>query len=326
MASAGELRFPSIDGLRAFEASARLGSYERAAGELAITASAVGKRVATVEALLGQPLFARQGHALALTAVGREYLEQVRSALGLLAAMPLHHRAAQRLRRLRVSAPPTFARQILVPELASFTQAHPDIELEVVLSIPFLDVSPGRADVEVRAGDAEGPLVLLDDVVLPMAAPALMARLPPLRRPADLAAAPLLRTPIEPWTPWLRAAGLDWPEPTQGPKLVDLGLTLEAAVSGQGVVLGRPSLARHWLASGSLRALFGPCVRPSQRYHVLPQARDAAAQAFVDWLAARCDAMARDAWALVRQQLPQLADGGGHPPHGVDAAPRSGPT
>ena len=103
MASAGELRFPSIDGLRAFEASARLGSYERAAGELAITASAVGKRVATVEALLGQPLFARQGHALALTAVGREYLEQVRSALGLLAAMPLHHRATQRLRRLRVA-------------------------------------------------------------------------------------------------------------------------------------------------------------------------------------------------------------------------------
>ncbi len=55
MASPGDLRFPSIDGLRAFEAAARLGSYERAAGELAVTASAIGKRVATLEDLLGSP-------------------------------------------------------------------------------------------------------------------------------------------------------------------------------------------------------------------------------------------------------------------------------
>jgi LysR family transcriptional regulator, glycine cleavage system transcriptional activator len=195
MASPGDLRFPSIDGLRAFEAAARLGSYERAAGELHVTASAVGKRVAAVEELLGQPLFTRQGKALALTTGGREYLEQVRSALALLAAMPQHRRAAQRRRRLRVCAPPTFARLILVPELASFTQAHDDVELEIVLSIPFHDVNPGTADVEVRASDAhaEGD-VLLDDVVLPMAAPALLARLPPLRAPADLRHAPLLRT------------------------------------------------------------------------------------------------------------------------------------
>jgi LysR family transcriptional regulator, glycine cleavage system transcriptional activator len=326
MATAGDLRFPSIDGLRAFEASARLGSYERAAGELAITASAVGKRVSTVEALLGQPLFTRQGKTLALTAGGREYLDQVRSALGLLSAMPLHHRAAQRLRRVRVSAPPTFARQILVPELASFTQAHPDIELEVVLSIPFLDVSPGRADVEVRAGDPDGNTVLLDDVVLPMAAPALLARLPPLQMPADLAAAPLLRTPIEPWTPWLRAAGLDWPEPTQGPKLVDLGLTLEAAVSAQGVTLGRPSLARHWLASGNLQALFGPLLRPAQLYHVVPQAHDAAARAFVDWLAARCAVIAQDALALALAQMPAAPGAGPGRRRRVDAAPRSGQT
>lgn len=305
MAGGAEFRFPSIEGLRAFEAAARLGSYERAAAELSVTASAVGKRVATVESLLGQPLFTRQGNALVLTPGGREYLEQVRAALGLLSAMPQHRRAAQRLRRLRVSAPPTFARQVLVPALEDFTRAHPDIELEVVLSIPFLDLHAGQADVVVRTGDAstlDAP-PLLDDVVLPMAAPALLARSGPLRTPADLARVPLLRTPIEPWSPWLRAAGLDWPEPAQGPRLVDLGLTLEAAVAGQGVVLGRPSLAHHWLEAGSLQPLFGPLTRPPQLYTVAGDGADGAAQQFVDWLRARCAALSSHALALVQARL-----------------------
>jgi LysR family transcriptional regulator, glycine cleavage system transcriptional activator len=303
--SGDDLRLPSLDALRAFEAAARLGSYERAAGELHVTASAVGKRVAAVEALLGLPLFTRNGASLALTAGGLEYLGQVRSALALLAAMPQHRRAAQRVQRLRVCAPPTFARQVLVAELPSFTQAHPDVELELVLSIPFLDVDPGRADVEVRLGStlAPGGRWLLDDVVLPMAAPSLLDRLAPLCQPADLAAAPLLRTPIEPWTPWFRAAGLDWPEPEQGHKLVDLGLTLEAAVCGQGVVLGRPSLARPWLADGRLRPLFGPATVPPYRYLLAPHTQSDAAQRFADWLVAACARIGAEALALVAPVL-----------------------
>ncbi|MFM7505188.1 MAG: LysR family transcriptional regulator, partial [Rubrivivax sp.] len=52
-------RLPSVDGLRAFEAAARLGSFERAADELHVTASAVSKRVAVLEELVGAPLFVR---------------------------------------------------------------------------------------------------------------------------------------------------------------------------------------------------------------------------------------------------------------------------
>lgn len=299
-----DLRFPSIDGLRAFEATARLGSHERAAGELHVTASAVGKRIATLEVLIGQALFVRQGNALALTAGGREYLDQVRSALGLLAAMPQHRRQAQRRQRLRVCAPPTFARQLLVPELPGFVSAHPEVDLELVLSIPFLDVAAGPADVEIRAGSTpEGRELMADDVVLPMAAPALLDRLPPLHTPADLALAPLVRTPIEPWVPWFGAAGLDRAEPDQGPRLVDLGLVLEAALAGQGVALLRPVLSRQALAEGRLRPLFGPLTRPPHRYRLVPGDRDAAAAAFADWLAQRCARVGAEALALVRRQL-----------------------
>jgi LysR family transcriptional regulator, glycine cleavage system transcriptional activator len=288
-----DLRFPSIEGLRAFEAAARLGSFERAAEELHVTASAVSKRVATVEELIGSPLFVRSPRSLTLTAGGREYLQQVGPALALLAAMPQHRRQQQRLQKLRVTAPPTFARQVLVPALESFTAAHPAVDLEIVLSIPFLAAEATDTDIEVRNGAGLPGRVLLHDTVLPMAAPALLQRLPPLALPADLAHAPLLRTPLEPWTPWFRAAGLSWPEPTAGPRLVDLGLTLEAAVSGQGVALGRPTLARHWLVSGALLPLFGVTAEAANRYHLMPHAQDGAAPLFAAWLADICATLER---------------------------------
>lgn len=285
---ASDLRFPSIDGLRAFEATARLGSLERAAEELCVSASAVSKRISTLEELLGLTLLMRTAKPLALSAAGKEYLEQVRAALALLAAVPLHQRSAQRLERLRVTVPPTFARQILVPALPAFSAAHPELELELVLSIPYLDETSPPADVEVRHGDMAEAQVLLRDVVTPMAAPSLLARMPALRRPADLQDWPLLRTPLEPWTPWLRAAGLAWPEPASGTRFVDLGLTLEAAVCGQGVALGRPTLAGPYLHSGALQRLFPLSVPAAKCYGLLQHSGTPAAAQFGSWLRSHC--------------------------------------
>lgn len=295
-----DVRFPSIEGLRAFESVARLGSCERAADELSVTASAISKRVATLEDLLGTPLFNRSLRTLALTAAGREYLEQVRAALGLLAAVPLHRRQAQRVQRLRVSSPPTFARQILVPALTDYTAAHPEVELEIVLSIPYIDGGQADADVEIRNGDAAAAGVdpLMEDVLVPLASPGLLARFEPIATPQDLARLPLLRTPLEPWTPWFRAAGLDWHEPTQGPRLVDLGLTLEAAVCGQGVALARPSLARHWLRSGALVPLLPALritARPAHLYYAVAHSAHEPAFGFIDWLAAMASDLAAEA-------------------------------
>lgn len=285
-----DLRLPSLDGLRAFEAAARLGTFERAADELSITASAVGKRIGALEELLGVALLQRGAKSLTLSAVGKEYLVQVRSALSLLAAMPLHQRTEQRKQRLRLSAPPTFARQVLVPALPEFGEQHPAIELEVVLSVPFLDLAGADAELAVRHGpvDPNGLSSLWRDHLVPLASPALLCA-EDLRAPADLARVPLLRTPVDPWLPWFRAQGLDWPEPDQGPRLIDLGLVLEAARCGQGVVLARPALARQWLSSGELRPVFGagrtPMLQADTAYHVVTVATPTPATlALSNWL------------------------------------------
>ncbi len=293
-APSDSLRLPSIDGLLAFEAAARLGSLERAAEALHISASAVGKRIATLEERLGQPLLTR--NPLRLTAAGKEYLAQVQTALSLLAAVPLHRREHQRVTRLSISSPPTFARQVLVPALPGFQEAHPDIELELLLSTPYLDQPAPPAEVEIFAGTLPaGGEVLLDDVVTPMAAPALLARLGAIATPADLAPAMLLRTPLQPWQPWLRAAGLDWPEPAQGTRFVDLGLTLEAAACGQGVVLGRPSLAAPYLRSGALKRLFDLAVPAAMPYGLVRHGDGEAARAFSRWLVRHCETLSADA-------------------------------
>ena len=142
---------------------------------LAVTASAVAKRVAAVEDLLGTPLFQRNGRTLKPTPACLDYLPPVRAALALLAQMPQHQRPHARAQRLRISAPPTFARLVLVPALDDFSRQHPGIDIEVVLSIPYLDnpaLSAAQADVAVRHGDAAalGGTVLMHDVVLPVAA------------------------------------------------------------------------------------------------------------------------------------------------------------
>lgn len=296
-------RLPSLDGLRAFEAAARLASFERAADELHLTASAISKRVAVLEELVGAPLFVRGARALQLTEAGRDYLGPVSHVLGLLLAMPQHRRDVPRRERLRVCVPPTFARQVLVPRLEGFTAARPGIELELVLSLPQLDLAATDADVEVRFGRALTGAPLLRDTVLPLVTPALRAAHGGLAEPAALAGVPLLRSPLDPWTPWFRAAGLPWPEPTTGPRLADLGLVLEAALAGQGVALARPSLARTWLASGALVAPWALRAEPAHQYYLLPYAHsgadDSPAAVFVDWLRGICADATREAQALL---------------------------
>ncbi len=303
-----DTRFPPIDALRAFEAATRLGAFEQVAAELAITASAVSKRITALEHLLGVALFDRAGRRLVLTAAGKEYAEQVRAALNQLAAVGLHQRTAQSLPRLRVLSTPTFAREVLVPRLGAFTARQPDAEVEIVVAIPYLDLTPPEADVTVSFGPRQSAVdraprsvgarpvaePLLFEPAFVVAAPALAERLR-LKQPADLLrrlpAVPLLRCPLEPWLPWFNAAGLDAPEPTTGLKLVDLGLALEAAASGQGAALARQSLAQRWLARGELVDLFAVRSPPRDGYSLSVLHATALALDFAQWLQRECAAL-----------------------------------
>jgi DNA-binding transcriptional LysR family regulator len=295
-----DVRLPSTAHLRALEAAARLGSFERASRELSITPSAVAKRVAGLESLLGVKMLSRTGRGVEPTAIGREYLEQVNVALGLLTRSAYHRRDSTSRRRLRVATPPTFGRDLLVPHLHTFGERYPDIELELMPSIPYLDITAPGWDVEVRFGDGRFEGVdsegLTDETVFPVASPAYLAQVR-FDSPADMIRrAILLRCPLEPWEPWMRAARSETGhggtvEPTDGHRLMDLGMLLEAALNGHGVALARRSLVRRHLQSGKLIKLFAIEARPPYTYHLCwhrVAEPDEARTAFIAWLRQLC--------------------------------------
>lgn len=290
-----DTRFPSIESLRAFEAVTRLGSYEKVAHELSITASAVAKRIAALESLLGVALLERNGRTLALSTAGKEYLGQVQSVLAQLAAIGLHRRQTQARARLRILTPPTFAREILVPRLKLFTDRHPDCEVEVVVAIPYLDLAVPEADVSVEFGprfagergkrSANEPLLF--EPTFAVAAPTFLKR-HRVRVPNDALRVPLIRCPIEPWQPWFEAVGLAADEPMNGVKLVDLGLSLEAAASGQGLALARASIAKRWLDRGDVVDLWDVRAIPQTGYSLIVHRADDVALDFATWLRKLC--------------------------------------
>lgn len=288
-------RLPPVHALSAFEAAARHGSFALAAEELCITPSALSHRIRLLEDFAGERLFLRDGRTVTLSEFGRRYLDVVRAALRTLTDFPLPRRAAPAQPRIKLTVPPTFARCLLVPRLAEFTAAHPEIVIEVFLSVPLYDLSLSESDVEVRFGAGKYPDIvtekLFEEPSFAVASPKYLEKIGGLKTPADLQKAVLLRSALEPWQPWFDVAGLDWPEPSAGLRFDDLGLLLEAIRHEHGVGLTRRHFVQQLIANGEIVHLF-PDVQlktPPHAYYVVyeHQVRERPeVGVFVEWLLA----------------------------------------
>ena len=102
-------RLPPLNGLRAFEASARHLSFKRAADELCVTPGAVSQQVKSLEASLGVQLFRRFPRGLLLTAKGESYLPSISSAFHAISAATDGLAPALKGRKLRVGFSPTLS-------------------------------------------------------------------------------------------------------------------------------------------------------------------------------------------------------------------------
>ena len=282
---------PPIQCLVTFEALARLRHAGRAADELCVTPSAVTHRIRQLESHIGFKLFGRSDFSL--TADGVAYLANVRSALAELQALPTR-RGARGGARLRVAITPTFCRQFVMPRLETFRTAYPDIDLVLQVSIPLLDVTAEECDLEVRFGtggytDVEHRLIL-EDAVTPVCSPSYLNEFGPFDRfetKTEIQQTRLIRSPLEPWSPWFSSCGIDVPEPMLGGQFNDIGLVYDAAASGFGVALLRKKMGAAWLDSGRLLRL-SPRAVPSPHKHYIcwqPGALDRwECAAFCDWL------------------------------------------
>ncbi len=294
MAAPSGARIPPIQALLAFEAVAGLRSVTQAADELNVTPSAVSHRIRQLESRLGLKLFAGRGEFL-LSTEGAAYLARVREALAALQESPRAGAAGAGAARLRVAVTPTFSRQLLLPRLALFRHAYPDIELVLQVTIPVHNVTAEEADIELRFGSGPFPgrefVHLLADDVCPVCSPEYLHEAGPFdggfETEAAIGRAHLIRTPLEPWRTWFRACAVDLPEPESGSQFNDLGLVLDAAAAGFGVALMRIKLGQGWLDSGRLVRLSPRQVRSPHDYFLCwkPGTLERwECAAFVDWL------------------------------------------
>ena len=282
------IRIPPIQCLLTFEALARLRSVTQTGEELNVTPSAVSHRVRQLEQILGTKLFGRADFSL--TTEGSEYLAHVREGLGILQRFP-GGSVQPGKRKLKLAVTPTFARSILMPRLRQFTEAYPEIDLTLQVSIPLLDVVAEDADLTVRYGtgryaDVEH-ICLLKDEVTPLASPAYIRENGPFDSVEDLQRAALLRSPLEPWRTWFAAHELDWPEPHDGSSFNDIGLMCDAAAQGLGIALVRLKLGAPWIENGSLERISERTI-PSPHAHYLCWQAGAMERwecaAFAEWL------------------------------------------
>lgn len=300
---------PSLSALRAFEAVSRHLNYTRAAEELRVTPAAVKQLVRKLEAALGTKLVERSGRGLAVTPAGRAGCE------GLAGGFARIHEAVGRMRahsarlRLILSVEPSFATAWLVPRLDRFRKVAPDVDVLVDSSAKIADLRKGEADAAIRFGVAGGEATiahrLFDERLSAFCSPSLAGGENGLRRPDDLARATLIHWDTSDltwaaatrkwmgWRPWLERVGVGTVDAQRGITFKDYTLAVQAAVAGQGVVLGSLPILRGLVDAGLLVGPFAATVETDIGYDIVTteeSLRRREVRSFVDWIVAEARA------------------------------------
>lgn len=283
---------PPLKAVRAFEACYRFGSFTRAAASLNVQQPAISHQIQLLEADLGVKLFAKQGTKMVPNQDAHDFYRTIAAALGDI------ERASMRLRRrsqdssVVIGTYPGLANFWLLPRLAELTKQAP--ELTVRVTTAELDAQLPLAEVDCAilfgAGTWSGfdSALLIQEEVLPVAAPHVADRMAHLSAEDLLAAAPLihLEDPERRWFSWD-----DWrtafaPEAGQVKKAISVSnhaIAIQQALLGHGIALGWSEMIRDLLTSGVLKALPHPPLTSPRGYFFLaaPDFKGTAAHAAV---------------------------------------------
>lgn len=276
-------QWPPLNVLRGFEAAARLGSFHQAAQELHLTQSAISQQIRSLEELLGQPLFHRQGRSVALTDAGQDLLETTQSVLLQLAMGIQRLEQYRKPNQLVFNTSTAIARHWLLPRLVEFHRLHPDIDLWLFTSDEEPDMAEQTIDLALRwdlAPQAEcRHQHLLADRLLPVATATVLSR--PAEERTTLHGERALD-----WHHWTLRGGEELHLQTRGLNFSDPGLLLEAASAGLGVALVSELLSRPARQQGQLLPLSAHRVKGPQWDLLVHQESEGMPEcrAFCHWL------------------------------------------
>lgn len=251
-----------LQALAAFAAVAEERSFTRAAARLRISQSALSHSVRGLEKRLGVQLLARTTRSVAPTAAGEAVLREVQPALERI-SQSLKEAQQQRDRpagRLRLLVSRSAAQVVLMPKLKEFTEAYPDITLDITTSNDRAELVAGGYDAGIQIGEfIQRDMIAVrvsDDLRLAVVgSPSYFATHPKPRTPRDLkdhiCLAFRFSTGIYRWEfEKGRRAITFLPE---GPLVFDdSDLLMQCVERGTGISMAMETLARERLADGRL--------------------------------------------------------------------------
>jgi LysR family glycine cleavage system transcriptional activator len=265
-------RLPKLSAILAFETAARTGSLAKAADSLALTAAAISQQIRQLEQHLGIVLFTRAKSGVTLTEQGTDYLAYVQQAFETLRIAQQHVDRQRGKEMLTLFALPALASKWLNPMIGDWLTQHPQVDIRLHATHGEVDFASSTADFALCFGDQGYPLLekvrLFQDSVQPVCSPQLQAA-------GDWTQQPLIHVDwgkesqfLPGWYEWFNAAGLPLPQ-RRGLTYNLTSLAIDAAVEGQGILLGQQQLIQRELAKGTLVPLAEPALPLSKPYYVV---------------------------------------------------------
>ncbi len=284
---------PPMESMRAFEAAARHDSFVQAGAELDVTAATISNRVRALETHIGAQLFSRHARGVRLNVRGREYAGEIRRILAEIVTATERHREHAKATHLKLVAVEVVAEKWLMPRVAGFRAAHPDVSIE--FETDHREIDPERRDFDVwiaftdRVDKTLHVETLFEETLLPVCSPDLLKARGRPREPADLHGWPLLYDLhwTTYWSHWFAHHGAEEADLSQASGFRLYSMMVQAAVEGMGVALGHSLMIARELEQGTLVSLFDARVTAPARYVLVTAAASASkpqVRAFRDWV------------------------------------------
>lgn len=272
---------PPLTALPAFEASARLLSFTRAAEELYVTQAAISRHIRVLEEDVGTKLFERSHRKVRLTNEGQRFQHTIAVALDLVenAARDLRGKVAST--DLTIAADLSMAHLWLLPRFSKFRAEFPDIAVSILASEREADCLKEGIDLALLYGSGNWPgfdaHLLVREEIFPVCSAEYLRQRGPVADPSNLLDKVLLdlrgdRWDWVDWRQWLTEVGITVPDDLQFIAFNNLPLLIQAACRGQGIGLGWGSLVDDLLADGTLIRPLDLSIETGRGYYVIKRA------------------------------------------------------
>ncbi|QPC95484.1 LysR substrate-binding domain-containing protein [Mesorhizobium sp. INR15] len=297
-------KLPQPRALVVFESAGRLLNFTSAGREVGMSQAGVSKQIQFLEAALGVRLFQRSNRGLLLTSAGRRLYAAVTFGLNHILDAVEEVRQHSQPGRISVTTTIALASVWLMPRIAKFRAAYPDIDLKLIATDSLLDLPSERIDIAIRYGMGQWQGTkcqkLFGIELFPVCSPAYLARYSNLMTSDDLRSAALLHLD-EPnsqdadWAVWFKAVGIVEPTRAAGLHFNNYPLLIQAAVDGQGVALGWGHLIDDLLDNMSLVRCMSTSLTLKPAFFVVRSVDGAPqpeATLFEDWIVAETRTLA----------------------------------